>query len=129
MLPLYLVGPVGSRGFTFSDILGMPSFEGCSFLLHRLPFTRFGFTRSGCTLLAKSNHTVLAVILDQNNMRLLGMLWGTLWFVVPAEPFATVLNTHRLFSIFFFFTGIFFRAIAFAFLEGLPTFDPYVPLP
>jgi len=57
------------------------------------------------------------------------MLWGTLWFVVPAEPFATVFNTHRLFSIFFFFTGIFLRAAAFALFEGLPTLLPYVPLP
>lgn len=57
------------------------------------------------------------------------MLWGSLWFVVPAEPFATVFNTHRLFSIFFFFTGIFLRAAAFALFEGLPTLLPYVPFP
>tara|TARA_R110002051_G_scaffold314699_1_gene392071 strand:- start:51 stop:410 length:360 start_codon:yes stop_codon:yes gene_type:complete len=62
-------------------------------------------------------------------MGLLGVLWGTLWFIIPAEPFATVFNTHRFFSIFFFFTGIFFRAIAFAFLEGLPTLLPYVFFP
>ena len=57
------------------------------------------------------------------------MLWGSLRFVVCAEPFATVFNTHRLLSIFFFFTGIFLRAAAFALFEGLPTLLPYVPFP
>jgi hypothetical protein len=35
--------------------------------------------------------------------------------------------THFLLGI--FFLGIFFRPIALAFLDGLPTFDPYVPFP
>ena len=57
------------------------------------------------------------------------MVRSSLRFGISGECNSSVNLTHFFLSIFFLAGDIFFLPIALAFLEGLPTFDPYVPFP
>ena len=81
LLPFYLVRPVGSGELAFGDILCMTGLKrsaaGCVgsglSLLARGAFD---------TLLPESNCLDLFTDLGYDNMRLLWMVWRSLWFVV-----------------------------------------------
>lgn len=81
LLPFYLVRPVGSGELAFGDILCMTGLKrsaaGCvGFRLSSL------FGGAFDTLLPESNCLDLFTDLGYDNMRLLWMVWRSLWFVV-----------------------------------------------